>query len=84
MTWNLPWNGASPFADQTSRMQNWKEVKMSGVPLFTLVIFYFHEGRQHNIDVCVEFCFILELIYSSDFHEGRQYFMLMLALNFAF
>ena len=27
---------------------------------------------------------ILELIYSSDFHEGRQYFMLMLVLNFAF
>ena len=54
---------------------------MSGAPLFTLVIFNFHEGRQHNIDdVCVEFCwgFILELIYSSDFHEGRQYFMLML------
>ena len=53
------------------------------------MIFYFHEGRQHNIDdVCVElnveFCFILELIYSSDFHEGRQYFMLMLVLNFAF
>ena len=51
---------------------------MSGAPLFTLVIF-------DNIDdVCVEFCFILELIYSSDFHEGRQYFMLMLVLNFAF
>ena len=32
----------------------------------------------------VEFCFILELIYSSDIHEGRQYFMLMLVLNFAF
>ena len=31
----------------------------------------------------VEFCFILELIYSSDFHEGRQYFMLMLVLNLA-
>ena len=33
----------------------------------------------------VEFCFILELIYSSDFHESRQYFMLMLVLmlNFA-
>ena len=30
----------------------------------------------------VEFCFIRELIYSSD--EGRQYFMLMLVLNFAF
>ena len=26
----------------------------------------------------VEFCFILELIYSSDFHEGGQYFILML------
>ena len=26
-------------------------------PLFTLVIFDFHEGKQHNIDdVCVEFC----------------------------
>ena len=59
---------------------------MSGAPLFTLVIFDFHEGRQHNIDdICVEFCyFIRELIYSSDFHEGRQYFMLMLVLNFAF
>ena len=46
------------------------------------MIFDFHEGRQHNIDdVCVEFCFILELIYSSDFHEGRQYFVLMLVLN---
>ena len=48
----------------------------------------FDEGRQHDIDdVCVnfvEFCFILELIYTSDFHEGRQYFMLMLVLNFAF
>ena len=54
---------------------------MSGAPLFTLVIFYFHEGSD---DVCVEFCFILELIYSSDFHEGRQYFMLMLVFNFAF
>ena len=32
----------------------------------------------------VEFCIILELIYSSDFHEGRLYFMLMLVLNFAF
>ena len=28
----------------------------------------------------VEFCFILELIYSSDFHEGRQYFMLMCSI----
>ena len=32
----------------------------------------------------VEFCFILEPIYSSDFHEGRQYFMLMHVFNFAF
>ena len=29
----------------------------------------------------VEFCFILELIYSSDFHESRQYFMLMLVFS---
>ena len=28
LTWNLPWNGALPFADQTSRMQNWKEVNI--------------------------------------------------------
>ena len=28
LTWNLPWNGASPFADQTSRMQNWNEVNI--------------------------------------------------------
>ena len=28
LTWNLPWNGASLFADQTSRMQNWKEVNI--------------------------------------------------------
>ena len=51
------------------------------------MIFYFHED---NITLMmfvlnfVEFCFILELIYSSDFHEGIQYFMLMLVLNFCF
>ena len=53
LTWNLPWNGASPFADQTSRMQNWKEVNVWS-STFTLVIFDFHEGRHD--DVCVEFC----------------------------
>ena len=62
--------------------------KISGVPLFTLVIFDFHEGRNITLMMFVlnfvEFCFIRELIYSSDFHEGRQYFMLMLVLNFAF
>ena len=59
---------------------------MSGAPLFTLVIFYFHENITLIMFVLnfVEFCFILELIYSSDFHEGRQYFMLMLVFNFAF
>ena len=61
---------------------------MSGAPLFTLVISIFM--KVDNITLMtfvlnfVEFCFILELIYSSDFHEGRQYFMLMLVLNFAF
>ena len=54
---------------------------MSGAPLFTLVIFDFHEGRQQ---IFVSNFVFLELIYSSDFHEGRQYFMLMLVLNFAF
>ena len=61
---------------------------MSAAPLFTLVIFDFHEGSNITLMMFalnfVEFCFILELIYSSDFHEGRQYFMLMLVLNFAF
>ena len=54
---------------------------MPGAPLFTLVI-----KVDNIVDVCVEFCFILKLIYSSDFHEGRQYFitLLMLVLNFAF
>ena len=60
---------------------------MSGAPLFTLVIFYFHEGRQHNIDdVCVEFCFILNLFTLVIFMkvDNISYFMLMLVLNFAF
>ena len=36
---------------------------MSGAPLFTLVIFYFHEGRQHNIDdVCVLFLNLFTLV----------------------
>ena len=43
------------------RLQTRPELERSecldGAPLFTLVIFYFHEGRQHNIDdVFVEFC----------------------------
>ena len=29
------WNGVSPFADQTNRMQNWKEVNVWS----TLVVF---------------------------------------------
>ena len=84
MTRNLLWNGTSPFADQTSRNAELERSECLELQ-FTLMIFDFHEGRQHNIDdVCVEFCFILELTYSSDFHEGRQYFMLMLVLTFAF
>ena len=35
---------------------------MSGAPLFTLVIFDFHEGRQHNIDdVVLNFVLFLNL-----------------------
>ena len=61
---------------------------MSGAPLFTLVIFMKVNNIYNIVDVCVEFCWILfySLTYllASDFHEGRQYFMLMLVLNFAF
>ena len=46
LTWNLPWNGASPFADQTSRMQNWKEVNVWSSTVYSCD---FHEGRQHFI-----------------------------------
>ena len=35
LTWNLPWNGASPFADQTSRMQNWKEVNVCSSTVYS-------------------------------------------------
>ena len=53
---------------------------MSRAPLFTLVVFM----KVDNIS----FMFVLKfvLIYSSDFHEGRQYFitLLMLVLNFVF
>ena len=83
----MPWNGASPFADQTSRMQNWKDEYLE---LHCLLLLFSIFMKVDNITLMmfvlnfVEFCFILELIYSSDFHEGRQYFMLMLVLNFAF
>ena len=41
------------FADQTSRMQNWKEVNILSSTVYSCDF----EGRQHNIDdVCVEFC----------------------------
>ena len=43
VTWNLPWNGASPFADQTSRMQNWKEVNVWSSTVYSCD---FHEGKQ--------------------------------------
>ena len=73
LTWNLPWNGASPL--------NWKEVNIWSSTVYSCD---FMKVDNNIDDVCVEFCFIRELIYSSDFHEGRQYFMLMLVLNFAF
>ena len=57
---------------------------MSAAPLLTLVIWVDNVTLMIFVLIFVEFCFILELIYSSDFHEGRQYFMLMLVLNFAF
>ena len=56
-------------------------VSQSSAPRLDLVR---DDARQRGLHERDEFCFILELIYSSDFHEGRQYFMLMLVLNFAF
>ena len=57
---------------------------MSGAPLFTLVIFMKVDKLHNIVDVCVLFFNLF--IYSSDFHEGRQYFItsLILVLNFAF
>ena len=46
LTWKLPWNGASLFADQSSRMQNWKEVNIWSSTVYSCD---FHEGRQHFI-----------------------------------
>ena len=40
------WNGASPFADQTSRMQNRKEVNVWSSTVYSCD---FHEGRRHFI-----------------------------------
>ena len=52
----VAWNGASPFADQTSRMQNWKEVNVWSSTVYSSD---FHEGRQYFITfACVEFCFL--------------------------
>ena len=66
----------SPFTDQTSRMQNWKEVNVWSSTVYSCD---FHEGRQHFITLFYSLTY-----YSSD--EGRQYFitLLMLVLNFAF
>ena len=59
---------------------------MSGAPPFTLVIFDFMKVDNITLMMFVlNFVLFLNLFtYSSDFHEGRQYFMLMLVLNFAF
>ena len=57
LTWNLPWNGASPFADQTtSRMQNWKEVNVWSSTVYSCD---FHEGRQHFITLLM---FVLNVV----------------------
>ena len=48
---------------------------MSGAPrTFTLVIFM-KVDNIYIVDVCVEFLFYSLTFYSSDFHEGRQYFI---------
>ena len=66
---------------------------MSGAPLFTLVIFKTLLMFVLNfvlfsnlLRIVLFFNFFNLAIYSSDFHEGRQYFitLLMLVLNYAF
>ena len=55
---------------------------MSGAPLFTLVIFM---KVKTLLMFMLKFVLFFNLFnLASDFHEGRQYFMLMLVLNFAF
>ena len=56
---------------------------MSGAPLFTLVIFM-KVNNIYNIVLNFVVLFFNLFTLASDFHEGRQYFMLMLVLNFAF
>ena len=57
LTWNLPWNGASPFADQTaSRMKNWKEVNVWSSTVYSCDV---HEGRQHFITL---FMFVFNFV----------------------
>ena len=56
LVWNLPWNGASPFADQTSRMQNWREVNVWSSTVYSCD---FHEGRQHFITLLM---FVLNFV----------------------
>ena len=54
MTWNLPWNGASPFADQTSRMQNWKEVNVWSSTIYSCIFM-----KVHNISLMFVLNFVL-------------------------
>ena len=57
LIWNLPWNGASPFADQTtSRMQNWREMNVWSSAVYSCD---FHEGRQHFITLLM---FVLNFV----------------------
>ena len=56
LTWNLSWNGASLFADQTSRMQNLKEVNVWSSTVYSCD---YHEGRQHFITLLM---FVLNFV----------------------
>ena len=44
LTWNLPWNGASPFADQNILVEC-----RTGMNVWSSTVYScnFHEGRQH-------------------------------------
>ena len=72
LTWNLPWNGASPLADQTSRIvAELERSECVELHLFTLVIFM--KGRQHFITL---FMFVLNFgLHVLNFALQRKNFL---------
>ena len=56
LTWNLPGTERRRLQDQTSRMQNWKEVNVWSSTVYSCD---FHEGRTHFITLLM---FVLNFV----------------------